>query len=187
MSKQTKFPDSSNFFVYVILYIYFLNMQGRITKSVNSSPVSGWGTGLTSKGPGMKTWDEVNKMKLKRGHIWHFHVSREMPFLGHSLHPSLSRKSAWWVVSLKCCTLMHTARGINMRRSVCSCRATSLLRSQRLSGMAPMTGVLQWRDMGFSGEKCQKDEGKLAFMWENTRNARSCDLGLMITWLKAYG
>lgn len=59
---------------------------------------------------------------------------------------------------------MHIAWGINMRRSVLSFRATILLESWRLSGMADTTGVLQGRDTGFSGGTVQEDEQKLVFM-----------------------
>lgn len=38
-----------------------------------------------------------------------------------------------------------------MRRSACSCKATILFGSRKLSGMSSMAGVLQWRDIQFSG------------------------------------
>lgn len=50
---------------------------------------------------------KINKMGLKHGHLWHFHVSKEAPTMyRHGEMPQTpSRNSACWGVSLKC---LHT-------------------------------------------------------------------------------
>lgn len=52
--------------------------------------------------------------------------------------------------------LMHTARRVNVRRSVCSCRTTTL-GSWSCGEMAHMAGVLPCRDKGSSGRTGQEE------------------------------
>lgn len=167
-------------------YIFVsLNGQGAITKSELTAAL--WqDEGLDWEAKDLK-WGQhkINKMELKPGDLQHFHVIKEVPFLGvPCTHQTLSGKSACWTEAL---WSMHIAWGINMRRSVLSFRATILLESWRLSEMADTTEAFQQRDPGFSGGTGQEDEQKLVFMWENGWNAWSSALGLMMNHLKAYG
>lgn len=48
---------------------------------------------------------------------------------------------------------------------MCSCRAVMLLGSQGHGGLASVTGMLRWRDMGASGRTGWEDEaGELLFL-----------------------
>ena len=62
-----------------------------------------------------------------------------------------------------------------------------LLASQRHGGMAPMTGVLKWKDIGSLGRTGRGDEEVLPSMSMTSWSAWSSAWGWMRSQLRAYG
>lgn len=91
-------------------------------------------------------------MSLTTAHTYQY-------FLNVSTHSFIDVTAS--LLSCKCSRalkslLMHTARRVNVRRSVCSCRTTTL-GSWSCGEMAHMAGVLPCRDKGSSGRTGQEE------------------------------
>ena len=67
------------------------------------------------------TGHKINKMGLKRGHLQHLHVSKEMPIRHHDgeIPQSLSRQPTCWGASLKCLNTTACSMGNKHEELVC--------------------------------------------------------------------
>lgn len=95
-----------------------------------------------------------------------------------------------WGPSLNAPMQIHVEWGINKRRERCAhgCRARILLLAQRHGGIAPRTGVWEWKDTGSLGRTDKEDEEEVSFFtpvtsWSAWRSA----WGWMRSQPTAYG